>query len=201
LISIFNVPFTTYYFSSLPIFITGSSLAILYKSLSNNGLITKINKNTKISNAINALSFVMIIIGVRLHVWLFKLNLFGVGYYCIYWSNHMLLMLIGAPNSFTNFLGEFKLLKLFGKYSYGFYLFHGFSITLFRFQSSIINFLNDDYLLKICFLYGQALVFGIIYFHFIEKNCIYWAKSINNRLTDRIKAFVIKRSFNSEHLP
>ena len=135
----------TSFLTAFPTFLIGSSMAILYKSLVEIQINVKINNYKLMSQIICLISGLMLIIGVRIHVWYKD---FSVYIYSIYWSTHMLLMLIGAPNKFTTLLSNIKLLKMFGKYSYGFYLFHGLSMQLFRIVSVNWNFLNFG---PICF--------------------------------------------------
>ena len=163
-------------------FLIGSSLAVLYKSLLDAEIIDKIKNYKKTCRLICVLSFIMLICGIRIQI-IFK----GVYLLSIYWSTHMLLMLIGAPNAFTEFLVKIKVLKWIGKYSYGFYLFHGLSINLFSIEYDHFAWfrrLENTYgiCFKILALYSQNLFFGFVYFELVENTCLKVAKKINNFL-------------------
>ena len=176
----YNYKFLIY----LPVFLIGSSLAVLYKSLLDEEIILKICEYKKICHFICISSFLMFYGGIKIQVIL-------KGHYLqsIYWSIHMLLMLIGAPNLFTEFLIKIKLLQWIGKYSYGFYLFHVFVISLYSLQYKSFAWFRifDGLIFKILVLFGQTLFFGFVYFELIENNCIKIAKRINDFLSKYFK--------------
>ena len=166
----------TSFWTALPTFLIGSSMAILYKTLVESQVNLKINSYKLLSMSISIVSGLMFIIGVRIHVWCEDYSIY---IYSIYWSAHMLLMLIGAPNQFTTLLSNIKFLKIVGKYSYGFYLFHGLSMQLFGIISTKWSFLNMG-LIKVLILNAQALLMGCVYYELVETNCIKLAKKINS---------------------
>ena len=160
-----------------PVFLAGSSVAILYKSITDSTIINQINDNKIMTYSISIICFVWFVIGSRLHVW-FQLNIY---HFCIFWSTHMLLMLISSPNNyFTLFLEKFSLLKAIGKYSFGFYLFHGLSMGLFRIEYDWLKQgWLDNLIIKAIILNGHALLFGYLFFNLVENNCINIASRIN----------------------
>ena len=160
-------------------FLIGSSMAVLYKSLLDAEIIDKIKNYKKTCRLICVLSFIMLICGIRIQI-----ILRGDYLLSIYWSTHTLLMLIGAPTAFTEFLVKIKVLKWIGKYSYGFYLFHGLSINLFSIEYDHFAWfrrLENTYgiYFKILALYSQTLFFGFVYFELVENTCLKVAKKIN----------------------
>ena len=181
-----NLGSITSFLFNMPVFLIGCSLAILIKSIDKHHHrlnMTTIITNRFLNNLIDILTFLMFLIGARLQYFFNNLCNFGV-----YWSIHMLLMLIGAPNNFTNILANFKLLKLIGKYSYGFYLFHGSSMTLWDWQiKNVTDFINIPFY-KLIILTGQALLFGFVFYNLIENNCIKLAKKINVLLLNKFDA-------------
>ena len=180
----FSMFFLKKYFTfNFHYFFIGSSLAVLYKSFLDAEIIDKIKNYKKTCRLICVISFIIFICGIRIQVVLRA----DSHLLCIYWSTHMLLMLIGAPNAFTEFLVKIKLLKWIGKYSYGFYLFHGFSINLFSIgydQFAWFRRLENNYgiYFKILVLYSQTLFFGFVYYELVENTCLKVAKKINNFL-------------------
>jgi peptidoglycan/LPS O-acetylase OafA/YrhL len=166
------------FFVQLPVFITGSSLANLYTSLTDSNLMEKINNNRLMTNSLSMICFVCFLIGSRFYVWFDRLTY----HFCVFWSTHLLMMLVSAPNNYvTSFLEKFKLLKIIGKYSFGFYLFHGLSIGLYRKEKNFLKEIDllDYFLIRVIILYTQALFFGYLFFVLIENNCIKMANIIN----------------------
>jgi peptidoglycan/LPS O-acetylase OafA/YrhL len=166
----------------IPVFLAGSSLANLYKSLIDAKVVTKINDNKILITVLSIICVVWFYIGSRLHVW-FQWFTY---HFCIFWSTHMLLMLISAPNNyFTSFLSKLSLLKTIGKYSFGFYLFHGVSMSLFKREFNWLRFnWLDNLYIKALILNGHALFFGYLFFNLVENNCISIANRINAYLYD-----------------
>ena len=176
----------TWLLINTPVFLIGCSIAILIKSLEDH----KLPSNRYLSYSIEFISWLMFLVGARLEYFLnshFQ--------WAVYWFINMLLMILAAPNNFTDFLTNFQLLRLIGKYSYGFYLFHGISMTLWQIIYS--NYIRSLFY-KIIILTGQTLFFGFIYFHLIENNCIKLAKTINSSLLNKFKLATSYDNDNTE---
>ncbi len=82
-------------------------------------------------------------------------------------------MLIGSPNDFTNWLQNFKVLRLFGKYSFGTYLLQGVAQIVYS---------QRFYFDRIIAVFSMSLVCGFLFYHIVEKNSIKTAVWITKKL-------------------
>lgn len=109
------------------------------------------------------------------------------------------LVLIGAPNFFSNFLNNSFLRKL-GKYSFGIYLFHPLCIDLVRFELN--NYLKQR---TSAFFLGTVLgtevfllifihsyICGMIFFHLIENPCINFGFKVCAKVSPFIESLDLK---------
>ena len=154
----------------LPMFLSGSFMTIIYYKLEKSEFM-KIIKINHVQNGISVLSFAMFLYGYRLFAAHWNDQLPEVvqrnknvvsGFY---WSIFLFLMLIGSPNFLTNIFSSSKVLKSFGKYSFGIYLLHPMYIRLVH-----IYYLPDTDLERILVIIASSYVSGLIFFHIIEDN-------------------------------
>jgi peptidoglycan/LPS O-acetylase OafA/YrhL len=163
----------------LIVFLFGYTVAILYIKLEQHNILEYL-KDLKVFNyTICFITYIMFIDGHRSgYIYSYLKRYFFTNSYTnwgLYWSIFLFLMLIGEPNHFTNNLNESKLLKNYGKYSYGVYL-----INIY------VNHLNDKYfkpdfdgLLFVCL---SCYWFAFLFYHLLEKNMIKLANLIIFRL-------------------
>lgn len=115
-----------------PVFFMGSVIAFAYRSLEKVNINQKIREaNEHASFTIGCLTLAMLLVGIRMHVYL-SVNLNSPTKHGLYWSVFLLMMLIGAPNPFTDLLGQSRVLRETGKYSFGLYLWHDYALKIFR---------------------------------------------------------------------
>jgi len=81
-----------------------------------------------------------------------------------YWSIFVFLMLIGSPNFLTDIFATNKVLKSFGKYSFGIYLLHPMFIRL---VGDYFFPLTD--LERVFMVFAGSYFSGVIFFHTIEE--------------------------------
>ena len=104
-------------------------------------------------------------------------------------------VLIGAPNFFTDFLNNSFLRKL-GKYSFGIYLFHPLCIDLVRYelktyfkQRASAFFLETVLECEIfALVFLHSYVCGFAFFHLIEHPCIKLGVKVDTMISPYIKA-------------
>lgn len=110
-----------------------------------------------------------------------------------------LVVLIGAPNFFTDFLNNSFLRKL-GKYSFGIYLFHPLCIDLVRYEldTYLRNKVSAFFLGNIMGCEIFALVFlhsyacGVVFFYLIENPCIRFGIKVCTKISPYIEALNLK---------
>ena len=181
-------PFSSYlitFTECLPIFFMGSLMAYFYKRLDDMGLCSALNNNyPRTHTLICVLNFALMIIGVRL-CFLYPLersllHLYNSG---LLWFAQMLLMLIGAPNTFTTWLADVHFLRTLGKYSFGFYLFHRVGLVLATKLDLTGRIFSTEDKLILAILIAFAL--GFVFYHAVEKHMIRIANHLNKRMMTR----------------
>ena len=161
--------------SYIPIFLMGSILAVLYIHLEHSKRLELLNQYKIFNFLISLICFIIFITLCRFQGW-FKLYR-NDGFICASFMSLLIFFMLIVPDNYLNkFLSQTKTFYIFGKYSYGIYLFHINCILL---SKKYINIMPSD--LFILFLILSLLV-GILYFHIIENNSIKLARICMNRV-------------------
>jgi peptidoglycan/LPS O-acetylase OafA/YrhL len=151
-------------------FLLGFFMAILYINYEKSSRLTALMQSSKyITVSMGVLQWLMFVNGHRIK-WPYqhlKTYLTDVEFYGIYWAIHMFIMLVSDPNPFTNWLSNSNFLRLHGKYSFGIYL-----------SNILISYLNMHHFYGtsdvngVLFVWFWSYVFGIVFYHLVEKNMI-----------------------------
>ena len=181
----------------LPVFCAGSTLALLYANIEKTNLIKTINNNKMFHYILTIPTGYIFACLMREHAWV-QTNVEDAYYYAIRIVMFMLLLLISPLNLIAQYLASERLLKLFGKFSYGAYLFH---ISVLRYKnkypSKLIRIKTDE-----CIAYlSVSLICGIMFYYFIENNLIIISKYFINKIDlvyYKLKYYFLnRRSFNT----
>ena len=143
-------------------FLMGSMIAVIYWRFENISL-------DHYKNIIGFFCVLLFMIGVRLPFISFFENMdpkTRVLFYSIYWSVHLLLILLYHDNPFNSFLKNVSVLKTLGNFSFGIYLFHMLGIKLVRFVNS--SFHSDNSIdIMFCFM-SLTFIFSYFFHYLIE---------------------------------
>jgi len=118
---------------------------------------------------LTAVTVILYIIGMI--IWSARYNLF-IFFNCmtflsaLYWTCVLGLMLVGAPNLFTN-LFNWKLLKYGGKFSFGIYLFH--SMCIYYIRILFVYILNRYSWEIVLVLLASSYLCGFLFFYLCEN--------------------------------
>ncbi len=93
---------------------------------------------------------------------------------------HLFLMLIGAPNEFTEWLSESDVMRSLGKYSFGVYLFH--IDVLNTFDVVVPGFKRLLFEEKMLIIFVVSCVVAYVFFHAVERPMIKLATGINQHI-------------------
>jgi len=162
----------------LSMFLSGSFMTIIYYKLEKSEIFKKI-KVDWIQNLVSLLTLFMFFYGLRIFssCWghlnseILENNKNIISGF--YWSIFVFLMLIGSPNFLTNIFATNKVLKSFGKYSFGIYLLHPMFIRLVD-----ENYFPVTDIERILMVIALSFVSGVVFFHTIEE----FLTNIANRL-------------------
>ena len=174
-INIFGEPFQNF-LDHFPIFFIGSVVAFFYQKAEEYNI--SLGKYPFIKTGFGCFSLLYQFFSFRM-----KIDYYfpDYSYYdnSIFLSIHLFLMLICAPNIYTDFLNQCTPLRYFGKWSYGAYLLH-LSILAFLIRSKTINKIFKDDRLVIMVLIQFAV--GFVFFHLVEKRIITFANYLISRI-------------------
>ncbi len=171
----------------MPVFLAGSALAGLYTNLEETKWIENLAKKRIYNLSLTIISLVIFFLITRSHAWYNNTRkdayLYSVGI-----TIFMLLMLISPNNFITQYFSSELLLKKFGTYSYGTYLYHRFverNIHRFPFVNKYLGISTDKSLavLLISFCYGY------IFFYLVENNSMIIAKIVLNKLNEKLSVY------------
>ena len=161
------------------IFFKGSLLAILYLKCEKHPMILKYNKMPVCNALIGFVMFILYYMGLRCSSpFLIYPMVISENAYPYCWTVFMFLMLLFAPNRFTQVFTT-GILTHFGKYSYGVYLMHTYAIVLISERKSITN----SYLEKMFFMLILSYIFGKIFYYLIDLPLIKLANKICSRVS------------------
>ena len=166
----------------IPIFLMGSILAVLYIHLEHSKGLELLNQY-RINNYIISLICIIIFVCLcRFQGWFNSDR--NNGFICASFMSLLLLFMLIVPANYLNqFLSQIKTFYIFGKYSYGVYLFHiNCRNESRKFQSIMIS---DQFILYIIL----SLVVGIIFFHIIENNSMKLAKLCMNQVNKYFSSY------------
>jgi peptidoglycan/LPS O-acetylase OafA/YrhL len=159
---LFGTRFVVFYFGSL--------LATFYYQFKQIKFLTEYTEdNTSFKYKIGSITAVLYFIGMI--IWSARFNLLIWFDICtflsgLYWTIVIALMLIGAPNFFTN-LFNFKYLKYGGKFSFGIYLLH--SMCVYYVEEIFHNKLKRySWEIVICIVISSYIC-GFLFFYLIEN--------------------------------
>ena len=93
-----------------------------------------------------------------------------------YFAIILLLMLISAPNKFTDLFAKNKILVSFGKYSFGMYLLHKYVVTQVIKRLTGLIFSQLEMMIIMVF---SAYLCGVIFYHLIENPLMKVANKVN----------------------
>ena len=172
--------------SFLPIFLLGSLLGLSYHRLEERNQPSKMNDLIASDNRLgwmtSSLCYLTFVIGGRSHAFLATTNE-DLYYYSLFWSMFLLLMLCTDPNNaFTNMLNESSVLRLFGKFSFGFYLFHILARELIQKHLYGLFPIATD---QVALIVALSFVFGALFFYLIENISM----KLAHILTRRVNSF------------
>ena len=174
-----------------PIFFLGSLIAFFYIRVAEERNIT-LDKYPNISAGVGWFAFFAQYVSWRLPVlYLFYPSIQAMlSFYdnCILTALHLALIVFAAPNVFTQWLSKCKVLRNFGKWSFGTYMLH-VSVLLFLGEKNYTMGLHADDLFVLMVLTSFAV--GYVFHELVEKHTIRFAHYINNRLFAPIIAYEI----------
>ncbi len=94
----------------------------------------------------------------------------------------MLLILVSAPNSFTNWMGNAMFMRKFGNYSFGTYLFHQLAHRIVKEYSLLGLYQLKNGTDRVIFAIILTFVFGMMFHNLVEIPMMNIAK----RLIDKV---------------
>jgi len=151
------------------IFYFGSLLATFYYLFKQTSHLVEYTNNSRFKFKIGVLTSIIYFIGII--IWSpefnFLINFPFMTYLAgFYWSIVMGLMIIGAPNFFTNIF-NFKYFKYGGKYSFGIYLLHPMCIHYVK-EFLQIKYKRSDFEIIICYVILSYFL-GFLFFYMLEN--------------------------------
>lgn len=164
-------------------FFLGSILGLIMNTIDGFEYIKKLTEHNLIKFVLALASFIMYLIGMVKYSAFFNstLNqnrdLFSTS---LYWSIFFLMFVVSGRNLFTDIF-KIRLLRLLGKFSFGFYLYH----------MGVIDYVNENY--KLTFSLESLFVLsafvgsfsaGYLFYYILEKNLMNIANFICNNLTN-----------------
>ena len=177
----------------LPIFLIGSTLSIVYINFQQSKWILEYLNQSKQMNSLLSLIFFSIFIficRIQGYITLIRDDAF---IYSAFISILILIMLISPSNYFNQTLLKLKIFNLYGKYSYGTYLFH-INCNLFT-RRKLYRLLESDR--SIIFL-AISLIAGILFFYIVENNSIRVAKFFMNQVNNGFSPSKERKLFDNE---
>ncbi|CAF0866565.1 unnamed protein product [Brachionus calyciflorus] len=163
-----NVQISNKLYPRFPIFYAGSIVALLYfkyESL-NNEYISYLNKSKLAKMIIALFSFYYAAYAaLRISPYLRAgMDLYGDSIHPgVKFANLLFLMLIGAPNCFTKIFGSNYALEMYGKYSFGVYLWHPSCIYI------VVNLGIKTRGLGVWYYLPLLITFGVLFYYLIEN--------------------------------
>lgn len=167
----------------LPVFMAGSTLALLYFNLERTKIIEKLTKFKVYNYILTLISLILFILITRSHAW-YKTYKDDAYVYSAGIALFMLLLLVSPSNYVAQYLSNDLILKIFGKFSYGTYLFH---INVQKNQSKFpfrryLTVTTDFTAVNLLI----SLFFGVLFYYSVENNLMivskYVTKWINGKL-------------------
>lgn len=115
-----------YLYPHFAVFFMGSQVALAYHLINKSDYVMSLLKNYYVQVSLDFISLFIAIIGLKNNWWiLYDRSDFAYrSRPTLYWSSALLLTLLSAPNTISNFFGSSRVLKSIGKYSFSFYLLH-----------------------------------------------------------------------------
>jgi hypothetical protein len=163
-------------------FMLGSTVAIFYKKFEEHGLKKYISSYRLIEYSFCLINYAMLINGIRSSTnWPydhFSEYITLTRFKGIYWALHIFLCLIAFPNHFTTFLSETKLLRDFGKYSFGTYLINIYIVHLNK--KKLLGSTFNGLLLMLFLNYW----FGFLFYYIVERNMMQLANWIITKMNN-----------------
>ena len=164
----------------IPIFLIGSILAVLYIHLEHSKRLELLNQYKIFNYLVSLICTVIFVCLCRFQGWFNSDR--NNGFICAsFMSLLLLLMLIVPTNLLNQFLSQIKTFYIFGKYSYGVYLFHINCRNETKKFEAIMT--SDQFVLYIIL----SLIFGILFFHIIENNSIKLARICINKVNNHFE--------------
>ena len=152
---------SSYFF---PIFFLGSLNAYLYTAATQHGLVGLVKRYRVLNFVTFCLSGGLFYAVLRIY---FSYSVVHLRLYAILVFIQFLIMMIGAPNAFTEWLADSKFLKQYGKFSFGAYLFHMLAMRIVSDKKSMLSILNQQEDLAV-YTILLSLVFGVVFHYVIE---------------------------------
>jgi len=191
---------------SLPVFIQGSTLSLLFQYFDENlsqALDTFLNWHKLLrilyKPLLNILTLILISLAFESSVYnqLHRTDKSDFNYLikpAYLWTVVLFVMLISKENEniFKDFLEKNQILKSFGKYSFGIYLWHPMCIYCESNYNNIVRNHMNRYI-YIAFISYTA---GFFFFHIVEKNLISLANHLCNLLKSNLKSYHRKENIN-----
>ena len=165
----------------LPIFMSGSILAIVYLNLQETKWIEKLNQNNIYKYSMWIPCVYVFWYLCRAHAWYGTIRndayLYSAGI-----NLFMFLLLISPSNFMADYLSKETLLKLYGKYSYGIYLFHYDILDCLQPLKLIIT----D---RVVYLHIFALFAGMLFYYIVENNLMIIARYLIIFINERLSGY------------
>jgi peptidoglycan/LPS O-acetylase OafA/YrhL len=183
----------------LPIFFIGSTTAMAFINIEENKLLKKLDSFRIYQLLSSVPCFAIFFTLARIEGW-YNIER-DDSYICTSAMSILLLIILVAPSNFFNYVMTNTIVfKIFGKYSYGTYLFHGYVIYYIKKNEKIrryTNNLTDLVLITVCL----SLLYGFIFFHAVENNLMYLSKYVIKLLDRKIKIeyILIKKENDSKN--
>ena len=177
------------------IFLNGSLLSLVYNELHNNSREFSFVK--KFNHLSNYFTFAIFFYGLKLSSKFFSRNSSLCHFkYSIYWSFFILNLIFAESNHFTDFI-NLPILKNFGKYSFGIYLYHyeGFRVINFLKFNNYISNSNIEIIIIELFV---SYLYGMIFFYLIEQSSMNFGNYLIKKIYYSNSSALIQDSIISE---
>ena len=169
------------------VFLLGSLVAFIVKRVEDLELSAKcLHWSPRLVELAALVNVAMQVLGLRLP---YELGVADYAKNGVFWSAHLLLMLLSAPNAFTRRLNDVRLMRMFGKYSFGIYLFHMFALRVVAANA----WLFPTSSLKLAATFALTVPLAVLFYDLIEIRTI--------RLANKCNAYLAVHLFAKEAPP
>lgn len=179
----FNLDRGYLFLTRFTVFYLGSLIAVFYFRLKSSYLF-KYTENNLIKHILGIVSMVFYLGGMIIWSPFYnkQLNFDGHTFKAaLYWSFVLVLMLLGAPNFFTDIF-NCRYLKYGGKFSFGIYLFHPAALLYIRAYIKDKNYYKGNYELLIYAIIASYFL-GFLFYYLMENPLMKLGHYVCNRIS------------------